>query len=747
MSKRKKAISFIESFQRNFAPTREKQMALAAAIALSLVLFAFIGFRVGIPIINRVLGMPNLAILEDYRPIGSIEIYDYKENFVGVLQGKEDRQVVKLEEMSDYIKQAVLAIEDSDFFHHNGISLIGIVRAFTTNLKAGKVVQGGSTITQQMVKNLFIKEDERYKRTIWRKVRELFISLEVEQRYDKEKILEIYLNQVYFGNQAYGIERAAQRYFSKSAKDLTLTEGAYLGGLLTAPSYLSQKDEEGKKRMKVVLKRMRKNGYISEDQYKKAKKDELKFNRSKGNLSKFPFYFSYIEQELKKRFTPNELRQTGLKVYTGIDPIAQRLAKKSLSLGIKNAAYGINQGALVMIDVETAEVRALVGGVGNFWKHQYNRATNKHTVGSAFKPFVYLTAFIKGTFSPDTIIQDEKFEIEDPYSEEGVWAPKNFDEEFHGPITVKAALIFSRNIPAIKVAMRTGIRNIIETAHKAGIKQELEPLLSLALGAQAISPLELAGAYSTFARGGVQIDPIIITKITDSQGRVIESNRAVPKQALPEKEVSQLVEIMQDVVRFGTGGLANIPGRVMAGKTGTADGGRDIWFTGFTPELVTTIWAGNEQNKEVASRYATGGGTPAWIWREFMTSYFRERPSPIRSFPFANDYITVLIDPLTGLRATEYTPSPVAKRFVPGTEPNRYSPIPDVNKILTRKKKKLDVSKLFMGKKVSEEDELIEEIAQIDNEKKDEMLLEEFVEDAKPILPKPKVFKIEQPKE
>lgn len=676
---------------------------------------SFFVFKKSVFVINRVTGMPNLEVLEDYRPIGSIEVYDFQDNFVGVLQGKEDRQVVGLNEISDYMKQAVLAAEDSDFFKHSGFSFMGFFRALSNNILAGKIVQGGSTITQQMVKNLFIQEDKRYKRSIYRKIKELLIALEVEQRYDKEKIFEIYLNQVYFGNLAYGIERAAQRYFSKSASKLSIVESAYLAGLLTAPSYLASNLEQAKKRQAYVLGRMQKNGYITKEQYEKSKTEKLKFKKGSTNLSKFPYYFSYIESELRKRFTPDELRTTGIKVYTGLDPVAQKHAIDALDIGIKNAAHGINQGALVMLDVPTGEVRALVGGVGDFWKFQYNRAINPHTLGSGIKPFVYLTAFMKGVVEPDTIIEDEEIELEDISTEDMIWAPKNFDEEFHGPITARAALTFSRNIPAIKVALKTGIRSIIKTAQKAGIQSEMKPLLSLALGAQAFTPLEVATAYSTFARGGVRMDNILIRKITDSKGRTLEINKAIPKQSLPEHDVALLVDILQDVVKFGTGALARIPNRIFAGKTGTADGSRDIWFTGFSPEFVTTVWAGNENNEEVLSRYATGGGTTAWIWKEFVTNYLKARPHPTTPFGFTDNYLELMIDPLTGLLATEYTPNPVKKRFIPGTEPKRYAPVPDIDKIEKRSQKAK--RRRFLGKRsLSEEDRHIEELKEDEEE-------------------------------
>ncbi len=666
-----------------------KSLILKGLIALVILLILSIAaFFISLPILKKIFGADNLSVFENYQPVGSVEIYDYKNEFVGVLQGEEDRQVVKINQISDHVIQAVMAAEDSDFFKHNGFSLTSIIRAALANLKAGRTVQGGSTISQQMVKNLFIKEDQRYKRTISRKIRELLIALEVEKKYSKEKILEIYLNQVYFGKRAYGIERAAQRYFSKNAKELSIVEASYLAGLLTAPSYLAENLNKAKERQKYVLDKMLENGFINKEDYQKAIKEEIKFNYSSGNLALFPYYFSYIEKELADRFTEHEIKSMGLKVYTGIDPTAQRLAERALNLGVKNAASGIDQGAMVTIDVQSGEVRAMVGGVGNFFENQFDRANNPHTIGSAFKPFVYLTAFILGIVDPSTIIEDSEIRIPDVSAKDGFWIPQNFDHEFHGPLSVKAALVFSRNIPAIKIAQKAGIKNIIQTAKNAGIKTEMKPLLSLALGSQAFSPMEIATAYSTFARGGTYMQPIVIRKIVDNKGNVLEVNKAKPARALPEIHVSQLVSIMQDVVNYGTGTLAKIPNRVMAGKTGTADGSRDIWFVGYTPDYVTAVWCGNDLNKKVYSRYATGGSTPAWIWKDFMTKYYQAKPRAPKSFTFQNNYKVVAIDPLTGLLATDYTPSPVYKRFIPGTEPTEYAPIPNVGKIKERKSRK-----------------------------------------------------------
>ena len=688
------------------------------AILIGLLALPFL-FRLSVPILNRILGAPSLDILENYQPIGSIEVYDYKDKLAGVLQGEEDRQVIQLDQVSDLAKKSILAAEDSQFFKHSGFSLTSLVRAVITNIKAGRVVQGGSTLTQQMVKNLFIREDERYQRTLRRKVIELLIALEVESKYSKERILEIYLNQVYFGNLAYGIERAAQRYFSKHASKLDLLESTYLAGLLTAPSHLSKNLKEAQVRQQYVLDRMLELGYITKEEYAKADIHKMQFRKSQGNLAQYPYYFSYVEQELNKRFTRNQLKTMGLKVYTGLDPKAEMAAAEIMETGIKNAASGINQAALVTIDVETAQVRALVGGVGNFWQNQYNRATNVHTIGSAFKPFVYLTAFMNGVIDQNTIIKDEPIVFDDASTESMVWSPQNFDLEFHGPTTARAALIFSRNIPAIKVAMQAGLNNVIDTAHKAGIKSDMQPNLSLALGSGAFTPLEVATAYSTFARGGVRVEPILIRKILDNKGNVIEKNDPVAVDALPQRHVSLLVEILKDVVNYGTGALAKIEGRIVAGKTGTADGSRDIWFTGFTPDTVTVVWAGNERNREVLSSYATGGSTPAWIWREFMLKYYENNPRAAVDFKFNNNYVSAKIDPLTGLLATEYTPNPVEMRFTPGTEPKRYAPVPDTSDIKSRSDEAEDENFTNINdRKMSEEDEKIQMLKKINESEK-----------------------------
>ena len=629
---------------------------------------------ISLPFTNRILGLPSLKEITEYQPISSIELYDYRDNFVGFLQAEEDRQVVLLGEVSSFLKRAILAIEDKNFYNHIGIDPPAIVRAFFVNLQAGKIVEGGSTVTQQLVKNLLIPEKER-SRTWTRKIKELLLALELERRVNKDKILELYLNQVYWGNRAYGVQRAAGRYFNKNAGELSLAESAYLAGLLKAPSALSKDFKASKERQKLVLLNMLEFGYITKKQYKDALKEELMFSSSPGQLELYPFYFSYVLDQLKKRFDLNELKEKGYKVYTGLDPVSQEKAETILNEEIKNAPYGVEQFALVAIDIKTAQIRALVGGVGEFWTHQWNRATNPHTIGSAFKPFVYLTAFEKGLISPDTTIKDSRIKIDD--GTDMIWEPMNFDDKFWGNLSIRDALVFSRNLPAVKIAKQAGIENVVETAKACGIETELEPVLSLALGSAAITPLEASSSYATFARRGVYIKPILIRKIEDPKGRIVERNEPVPQRAASDYATATLVSILQEVVQRGTGALARLDDRPAAGKTGTSDKSRDVWFIGFTPDLSVALWGGNDENKEIKGKYVTGGAIVARVWKLFANAYYEDKDIPPGEFPVEPRMKELLVDPLTGLLATSYTVNPVRKRFYPGTEPTEYAPVPE----------------------------------------------------------------------
>lgn len=574
--------------------------------------------------------MPDISVLERYEPIEAVQIFDRHDHLVCTVEGDEDRRVVPLNQVSTQMQQAILAAEDHHFFEHHGVNPISIFRAFFVNLEAGHVVEGGSTITQQLVKNLFFEEP---KRNFQRKIKEAVMAYELEQKYPKEKILELYLNQVYFGNGAYGIERAAYRYFDTSAAELNIAESAFLAGLVRAPSELSAiaNRHAAIVRQHEILDKMVEYGYITPEQGKAAKDQQLAFKKGANPLEKYPFYISQVIEILRGRFSQAEMSKQGLRVYTNLDPQAQEIAESALAEGIKHAPKGVTQGALVSVNVSDGAVIALVGGVGNFWQNQWNRATNPHTCGSSFKPFVYLTAFRKGVLTPNSIIEDEPLTVKQSWGLPD-YSPKNFDHKFLGPIPVRKALALSRNVCSVRIAQLCGIDSVVETARLAGITAKLDPNLSLALGSSAVSPLEMAGAYSTFARGGVSIRPQLIRRIEDNKGQEIERFEAKVDKAFDAEPVAELVDVMQDVVKYGTGTQARLSDRPVAGKTGTADESKDIWFIGYTPDMVTAVWGGNDDNQPIPGSHVTGGDVMAKIWRQYMEAYYKKFPTPPGEF-------------------------------------------------------------------------------------------------------------------
>ncbi len=574
--------------------------------------------------------LPDISLLEKYEPIEAIQIFDRNDHLICTVEGDEDRRVVPLTAVSTQMQQAMLAAEDHHFYEHHGINFMSIGRALLTNVQAGKVREGGSTITQQLVKNLFFEDA---KRTFDRKIKEAFISYEVESRYKKEKILEMYLNQVYFGNGGYGIERAAQRYFGKSAGQLTLAEAAFLAGLVKAPTEMGNSSNRTAsiERQREILDKMVEYGYVTKGQADDARKQKLVFKKTVNPLQKYPFYISYVLEQLRQHFSANEMRRQGLRVYTNLDPSAQDLAEKILAEEIKKAPPGVSQGALVSVSVRDGAVVALVGGVGDYWKNQWNRATNPHTAGSSFKPFVYLAAIAKGIYKPDSLIDDTPITIKQGWGLPD-WSPKNFDHRFMGKITVRKALALSRNVPAVRVGKAVGIDKVVETARLCGITSKLDQNLSLSLGSSAVTPLDMAGAYATFARGGIVIKPQVIRRTENNRGQVIQNFESRVDKAFDSEAVARLLDCLQEVVNHGTGTMAKLKDRPVAGKTGTADEGKDIWFTGFTPDMVTCTWGGNDDNKPIPGHNVTGGVVMAKIWKHYTEEYYKKHPTPAGSF-------------------------------------------------------------------------------------------------------------------
>ncbi|MFK8182765.1 MAG: transglycosylase domain-containing protein [Phormidesmis sp.] len=579
------------------------------------------GGLVGLAISFR--NLPDVRVLRNYIPSETSYVYDINGTLLDSIHDEANREVVDLNEISPNIKRAVLAIEDSYYYSHSGINPSGIARAFLANLGAGRTVQGGSTVTMQLVKNLFLSPE----RTISRKLVEVVLAMRIEQIFDKNEIFELYLNQVYWGHNTYGVETAAQSYFNKSAKDLTLGESAMMAGLIQAPESFSPflDYEEAKLRQAIVLKRMRDLNWITTEEQEAAKKQPLRLGEiTSFRSSQAPYVTEAVMKELTDQFGEDAMAKGGMRIQTTIDLNMQKTAEEVVADSyyryFGSGAYA-DQVALVAIDPRTHFVKALVGGVDH-QSSQFNRAVqSRRQPGSAFKPFVYYAAFASGKYTPNSAINDSAVTYPDGF---GYYSPKNYDSTFMGSIPLRKALETSRNIPAVKLGQAVGINRVVEIARTLGIKSPMDPVISLPLGAVDLTPLELAGAYATFANYGWHSDPTLIMQVTDSNGNIILDNTPKPQLVLDPWASAALTDVLQGVIKQGTATNAQI-GRPAAGKTGTTDSQRDVWFVGYVPQLATAVWVGNDDYRPLG-KGATGGGYAAPVWRNFMVEALRDEP-------------------------------------------------------------------------------------------------------------------------
>jgi penicillin-binding protein 1A len=597
---------------------------LTVAAVFTFLLF-LLSVNLGFVLAKAAAALPNVGLLQEWHPYESTQIYDRNGTLIANIHGDEDRVVVPLKDISPNIQRAVMAIEDNRFYQHNGVDIRGTIRAASANLR-GDDVQGGSTLTQQLVKNLFLSPE----RAITRKLAEAILAMRVERHYDKNKILEMYLNQVYWGNQSYGIEKAARRYFRKSARDLTIAESALLAGLLKAPEGLSPYayPEAARRRQLEVLNAMVTFGYITPKQRDAAIQEKVELNRRTPKPSKHPFFIQFVIQQLEEKFGHSAVRQGGLKVYTTMDAQAQELAEKSLYEEMDKVKYsGITEGAFIVEDLKSGEIIALVGG-RDFEKNQFNHVTQqRRAIGSTFKPFVYLTAMRLGLVTPESPISDSPVCFNNGYSN---WCPHNWDGRYMGNMNIRTALTLSRNTPTVKLGLKMGIDPVIETARLAGIESHIDRNFSSLLGSAGISPYEVITAYSTIARSGVYIKPTVLLRVEDSRGREIPLEKSKPERRFDPEPVNNLISILQDVVEKGTGKNAIIPGRPVAGKTGTTDEMRDIWFTGFTTDIVASVWMGNDRYIPLHGVFSSNCAT---VWGNFARAYYKLYPTPVTQFP------------------------------------------------------------------------------------------------------------------
>lgn len=589
------------------------------------------GGLVGLAISFR--NLPDVRVLRNYIPSETTHIYDIKGKHLASIHGEANRQVVPLDKMSPHLKRAVVAIEDSYFYSHHGVNPNSVGRALSANFKKGETVEGGSTLTMQLVKNLFLSP----KRALPRKVAEAVLALRIEQIFNKDQIFEMYLNQVYWGHNTYGAETAAESYFSKSAADLTLAESAMMAGLIQAPESLSPfiDPKAARHRQLVVLRRMRDLKWITAQEEVDARQQKIKLGQiTSFQKSEIPYVTEAVSQELTKKFGQDALLKGGMRVQTTIDTRLQRIAEDTVRRGIGNLNYqGVyaDQMALVAVDPRTHFVKAMVGGV-DYKKSQYNRAVQAlRQPGSAFKPFVYYAAFASGRYTPDSIVSDTPVGYPDGYE---MYYPQNYDRTFAGPISIRQALAMSRNIPAVRLGQDVGLNKIVEICRSIGIKSAIDPVVSLPLGAVDLTPMEMAAGYATFASNGWYSEPTFIAQVADSSGNVLLDNTPKSRLVLDPWATAALNDALQGVVNHGTAQAAQL-GRPTAGKTGTTSSERDIWFVGYVPQLAAAVWVGNDDYSQLGHG-ATGGTFVAPIWRDFMAQAMQG--VPVENFRPMSDF-------------------------------------------------------------------------------------------------------------
>lgn len=610
--------------------------------------------------------MPSIAALKDYRPSIATRVYADNNELIDEFF-LEDRKLVKIAEVPKVVLQAFIAAEDSRFFEHKGLDFASISRAFFKNLGAGRIVQGGSTITQQVAKSLYLSPERSY----IRKIKEAILAYKIDRYLTKEEILNLYLNHIYLGHGTYGIESAAQGYFGKSVRHLTLPEAAMLAGLPKAPSSYSPYThfDKARQRQTYVLERMYEDGYITKQDQDRALNTPLQLRSLKPKEKAAPYFIEHVRRYILEKYGSDVLYKEGLEVYTTLNIPMQKAANDAVQRGLQELEgrqkydKGLVQAALLSMDLKTGAVKAMVGG-RDFLKSEFNRAVqSRRLAGSAFKPFIYTAAFDKG-LTPSTKFVDAPVEYPDPSSPDGMWRPKNFDGKFNGPTTLRNAVVQSRNIMTIKVLQEIGIDYAASYATNLGITSPLPRNLSLALGTSAVTLQEMVRAYGTIGNQGRRTTPFFITKIVDRTGQVLEETQPKIDQVIDPRIAFIADYVMQDVIQSGTGRRVKSLGRPAAGKTGTTNDVKDAWFIGFTPSLVTGVWVGFDQERTLGHQ-EVGGRAAAPIWLYFMAKALAT--TPIETFPVPQGIVFVKVDPKTGNPSSDTRG--IYESFLEGTTP------------------------------------------------------------------------------
>ena len=622
--------------------------------------------------------LPSIAALKDYRPSITTRVYADNNELIDEFF-LEDRKVIKYEDIPKIVIQAFVASEDARFFQHSGFDMQSMSRAFFKNLEAGRIVQGGSTITQQVAKSLYLSPEKSY----IRKIKEALLAYKIDRYLTKEEIITLYLNHIYLGHGTYGVEAAAQGYFGKSARNLSLPEAAMLAGLPKAPGNYSPylHPERAYQRQAYVLNRMLEDGYLTRRERDRALSTVIKLRSIKPKEKIAAYFIENIRRYIQEKYGSDVLYKEGLEVYTTLSIQMQKAARDAVEQGLREMEErekyekGKVQGALFAMESKTGAIRAMVGG-RDFQRSEFNRATqSRRQPGSAFKPLIYTAAFDKG-MTPATVIVDAPIVYPDPQQPDGVWKPRNFDEKFLGPTTLHNALIHSRNIITIKVLEEIGVDYAAAYATNLGISSPLSRNLSMALGTSGVTLQELVRAYGVLANEGKRVQPFFIKKIVDRTGHVFEETQPKVEQVIDPRIAFMTSYVMQDVVESGTGQRVKKLGRPVAGKTGTTDDTRDAWFMGFTPSLVAGVWVGFDQERPMG-RQEVGGRAAAPIWL-----YFAEKAlqgTPVEVFPVPDGIVFMKVDPKTGAPAKPSNRGAIFECFLEGTTPEDAETIDPAN--------------------------------------------------------------------
>lgn len=634
---------------------------------------SLIGGVVGF-VLYSVWDLPEVRTLEEYRPSITTRVYSGSKGLLAEFF-VENRTPVDISEVPENLISALIATEDARFLSHHGLDFRGITRAFYRNIRAGKVVEGGSTLTQQLAKILFLTPERSYSR----KLKEMVLALKIEQQYTKREILSLYLNQIYFGSGAYGVEAAARTYFGKPARDLSPAECALLAGIPRSPRYYSpfHAPDEARSRRTHVLKRMVAAGIMTPAEAESADRAPLPSRPAVAQKSTLPapYFIEYIRQKVEERLGSGILYSGGLNIYTSINDTYQQLAEQAVRSGLDGLEKSRSrkqrndpplQGALIALDPFSGHILAMVGG-RDFAESQFNRAWQAvRQPGSAFKPIVYATAIDRG-YSAADLLDDTPLTVKVTNSR--TWTPENFTRTYQGNVTLRKALAQSLNVPTVKLLAAIGIPDVIRYARKLGIKSPLQAVLPLALGSSDVTLLELTSAYAVFANQGMRLNPVAILMITDSNGRVLYSSDSVPVEAIKPETAYLITNLLKGVVEQGTGGKARELGRPVAGKTGTTNDYRDAWFIGYTPSIVSGVWVGFDDQRSLGPKM-TGSRAALPIWLNFMKQVHTDQEPSDFSVPGSILFKT--IDPRTGLLSTENCRSSLREAFLPGTEPRTY---------------------------------------------------------------------------